>query len=134
MWRKAMFDRTTLLLFLTATWTIIVVPGPDILYVLARSVGNGRRAGVISGLGIGSGDVIHTVLAMFGLAPILATSLTVFYIIKYMGAFYLIYLGIKTLYDKNPLALPGVVAPMPRGGIFWQGVLTNLLNSQAVLF
>jgi threonine/homoserine/homoserine lactone efflux protein len=129
-----MIDTPTLLLFLAAAWAMILVPGPDILYVLACAVGGGRRAGIISGLGGGCGEFIHTVLALGGLAAILAASLTAFLIIKYLGAAYLLYLGVKTIRDKNLVALPGIVASTPARVVFWRGVLTNLLNPKAVLF
>ncbi len=129
-----MIDLPTLLLYLAASWALILIPGPDILYVLARGLGNGRRTGVISALGIGFGECIQTMLAVAGLAAILATSLTAFVVIKYLGAAYLVYLGIKTFRDKNAIALPGAVASTPRGIVFWQGVLTNLFNPKAEIF
>ena len=84
-----MIDTATLVLFLAAAWAMILAPGPDILYVLTRGIAHGRRAGIISGLGVGTGEVIHTVLVALGLAAVLASSLTTFLIIKYLGAAYL---------------------------------------------
>ncbi len=129
-----MIDKTTLLLFLAAAWSMILIPGPDILYVLARGFGGGRRAGVVSGLGVGMGEVIHTLLAVGGLGAILATSLTAFLMIKYLGAIYLVFLGIRTIRDKQVLTLPSTSTPIPLMRAFWQGMLTNLLNPKAVLF
>lgn len=83
-WGKAMIDTSTLLLFLAAAWAMILVPGPDILYVLSRGMVGGRRAGIVSALGVGTGEVFHTLLVASGLAAILATSLTMFLIIQYL--------------------------------------------------
>lgn len=129
-----MIDMPTVLLFLAAAWAMILVPGPDILYVFARGVSGGRRAGVVSGLGVGTGEVVHTLLAVGGLGAILAASLKAFLIIKYLGAIYLLYLGIRTIYDKQALTLSPLHTPPRLDHIFWQGVLTNLLNPKAVLF
>jgi len=113
---------------------MILVPGPDILYVLTRGMVGGRRAGIVSALGVGTGEVLHTLLVASGLAAILATSLTMFLIIKYLGAVYLLHLGIKTIRDQHALALPRTSAPTPLTYVYRQGVLTNLLNPKAVLF
>lgn len=129
-----MIDPTTLLLFLAAAWAMILTPGPDILYVLTRGVAGGRRAGFVSGLGVGSGEVLHTVLVVFGLAAVLSASLTAFLIIKYLGTLYLLYLGVKTLRDKQAFALAASQRPQSLTSVYWQGLLTNLLNPKAVLF
>jgi len=129
-----MIDTSTLRLFLAAAWAMILVPGPDILYVLTRGMGGGRRAGLVSGLGVGTGEVVHTLLVVGGLAAILASSVTVFLIVKSFGAVYLVYLGIQTIRDQHALALPTPSAPPPLTHVYWQGVLTNLLNPKAVLF
>ena len=129
-----MIDTTTFMLFTAAAWAMIILPGPDLLYVLTRGVSGGRRAGIISGLGVGGGEVIHTLLAIAGLAALLAASLTAFLLLKYVGAAYLIYLGLKTIRDKQALSLSSVGAPTSLRAVFWQGVLTNVLNPKAVLF
>lgn len=129
-----MIDTPTLLLFLAAAWAIILLPGPDILYVLSRSLGNGRWAGIISALGIGFGECVQTLLAVAGLAAILRASVTAFLVVKVLGAVYLIYLGIKTIRDKHAIAFSGTLDPVGHRTVFWQGTLTNLFNPKAELF
>lgn len=129
-----MIDTTTLLLFLAAAWAMILAPGPDILYVLTRGIAGGRRAGIVSGLGVGSGEVLHTLLVVLGLAAVLSASLTAFLIIKYLGAVYLLYLGVKTIRDKQVFALATQHRPQSLTSVYWQGMLTNLLNPKAILF
>jgi threonine/homoserine/homoserine lactone efflux protein len=129
-----MIDIPTLLLFLAAAWAVILLPGPDILYVLSRSLGNGRRAGIISALGIGFGECVQTLLAVAGLAAILQASITAFLLVKALGAVYLVYLGIKTIRDKQAIAFSRAVNSVEHRTVFWQGTLTNLLNPKAELF
>jgi threonine/homoserine/homoserine lactone efflux protein len=84
-----MIDPRTLALFLAAAFAVILEPGPDILYVLSRSMSGGRRVGLVSALGIAFGEIVHTVLAVLGLAAILQASITAFLVMKWLGAVYL---------------------------------------------
>lgn len=128
-----MIDLRTFTLFLAAAAVLIAAPGPDILYVISRGISGGRRAGLVSALGIGSGEVLQTLLAVLGLAALLQASLAAFLIVKYAGAGYLVYLGIRTIRERNGFALRQLNTAS-RWGIFRQGVFTNLLNPKAVLF
>jgi threonine/homoserine/homoserine lactone efflux protein len=128
-----MIDLRTFTLFLAAAAVLIAAPGPDILYVISRGISGGRRAGLVSALGIGSGEVLQTLLAVLGLAALLQASLAAFLIVKYAGAGYLVYLGIRTIRERNGFALRQLDTLSP-WGIFRQGVFTNLLNPKAVLF
>ena len=113
-----------------------LTPGPDTLYILGRSLAQGRRAGVLSVLGIGTGCVAHTVAAAFGISAILAASASAFATVRWLGAVYLVWLGISMLVGRRELAEPDGAA-LPRAGtwaIYRQGVLTNLLNPKVVLF
>ena len=122
-----MFALTGLLLNLT--------PGNDMLYVIARSSGQGTKAGVISALGIGAGCFVHIFAAVIGLSALMARSALAFEIIKYIGAFYLIYLGIRSILSKKrSLAVQPKMEKLSRNKIFWQGVLTNILNPKVALF
>ena len=129
-----MIATPTLLLFLAAAWALILIPGPDILYVMTRGIVGGRRAGIVSALAVGSGEVLHTLMVAAGLAGILVKSLTTFLIIKYLGAAYLLHLGIQMIRDKHALSLLTTSVSAPLAHVYRQGVLTNLLNPKAVLF
>src|SRR5262245_2449940 len=98
--RAGMFGIHDLGAFLAASFLLWLTPGPDTMYILGRSIGQGRRAGVMSALGIGSGLLIHTFLAAFGLAAILAASAWAFVAVKTAGAVYLVYLGVQALRKK----------------------------------
>jgi threonine/homoserine/homoserine lactone efflux protein len=122
-----LFALTGLLLNLT--------PGNDMLYVIARSSGGRTKAGIISALGIGAGCLVHILAAVAGLSALIAQSALAFDIIKYAGAVYLIYLGLRSLLKKNKVFVaPGKVQSLPYKRIFWQGVLTNVLNPKVALF
>lgn len=121
------FALTGLLLNLT--------PGNDMLYVIARSSGQGIRAGIVSALGIGAGCIVHIFAAVIGLSALIAQSALAFDIIKYAGAAYLIYLGIRSvLTKKTSLNSDKNLQQLSCKKIFWQGVLTNVLNPKVALF
>src|SRR5215213_8197183 len=123
-------------LFLLATLALNLTPGPDMLYVIARSVGQGRRAGVMSALGIGAGTLVHMAALALGLSTLLLRVPVAYDAVKYVGAAYLAYLGVRTLLSKSSgLGEAGdslgtqSSALSPRyWAIFRQGVLTNVLN------
>lgn len=123
-----------LLLFVVATLTLNVTPGPDMLYVIARSAGQGRPAGIASALGIAAGCLVHTLLVACGVAGLLRTAPAAFEVIKYAGAAYLIYLGVRALTGRRRAESDPRVEPSGLGRIFVQGMLTNLLNPKVALF
>lgn len=116
-----------------ATLALNLAPGPDMLYVVVRSLSQGVKAGIVSALGIAAGCFVHIVLVTFGLAAILNAVPVLFYIVKYCGAAYLIYLGIQTLINKNALASPQIL-PESLSKIFRDGFITNALNPKVALF
>ena len=125
---------TSLLLFMIATVTLNITPGPDMLYVIARSVSQGRPAGIVSALGIAGGLIVHTLAVALGLAGLMVAVPVAYEIVKYAGAGYLVYLGIRTLRDRQD---PNAEVPITQdtlGAIFLQGVLTNVLNPKVALF
>jgi len=125
------------LLFLSAGVLLNLTPGPDTLYVLARSVGQGRRAGVVSALGIGAGCVLHLAFAVLGLSAVLAQSAVAYESLKWLGAAYLVYLGVRSLWQLRtgaPTLGNPQVAPASMRRIFLQGLLTNVLNPKVALF
>jgi len=121
-------------LFLIATITLNVTPGPDTLYVLARSVGQGRTAGIVSVLGGSVGRLIHTFATAFGLSALLMASGAAYAFVKYMGALYLIYLGARMLIGKGKGEAQTKMTPRSLGVIFRQGIATNVLNPTVALF
>jgi threonine/homoserine/homoserine lactone efflux protein len=123
-------------LFALAGLLLNLTPGNDMLYVASRSAGQGVRAGIISSLGIMTGCLVHLTFAAAGLSAILASSATAFSIIKYAGACYLVYLGIKAILSKKAAGLERAEKTVAASGrrIFWQGVLTNVLNPKVALF
>ena len=121
------FALTGLLLNLT--------PGNDMMYIIARSSGQGTKAGIVSALGIGAGCIVHIMAAVVGLSALIAQSAIAFDIIKYIGAAYLIYLGIRSLLTKKKaLTIDKDLQQLSYPKIFWQGVLTNVLNPKVALF
>jgi len=127
-------DWSNLALFFAGSWMLILTPGPDMIYVITRGISQGRKAGMISAVGVTLGILVHTVFAAFGLAIILRTSALAFLAVKFAGAGYLIFLGVKTLLDKSDFKLS---RDTPKDGfrkIFVQGVLSNVLNPKIALF
>jgi threonine/homoserine/homoserine lactone efflux protein len=121
--------------FLAAGLLLNITPGPDTLYILARSIAQGRKAGVASALGIATGSLGHTAAAAFGLSALLATSAVAFGAIKLAGAVYLIYLGLSLLLRRPREDAPHErLAPQNLWVIYRQGALTNLLNPKVALF
>lgn len=129
-----MFEETSLILFLTASVALIAAPGPDNLYIVARGVGQGRRAALVSTCGMAVGVVVHTTFAAVGLSALLAQSASAYSVIKYAGAAYLVYLGLKTLFGKEALAVPEDAPPMRLRSVFTQAVISDVLNPKVALF
>ena len=123
------------LLFVFASLVLVLVPGPDMVYMLARCIAQGRRAGALAALGTNLGGYVHLSAAVLGLSTILATSSLAFNVVKWLGAGYLIYLGFGALRrNQGPLVIsPG---PTSRDGrtIFWQAFLSDVLNPKVAMF
>lgn len=131
-----MFGIQNLYLFLVSCILLNITPGQDTMYIVGRSVAQGRKAGMFSVLGIMSGVLIHTLFAALGLSVILATSSLAFSIVKYAGAGYLIWIGVGFLRNgENVNNLEAVEKKhLKSWKIYRQGVLTNLLNPKVALF
>lgn len=121
-------------LFLAAALVLAVTPGPGIFYVLTRSLKGGRREGMASSLGTAMGGLGHVVAAALGLSAILATSAVAFHIVKYIGAAYLIYLGMRTLLSNEELDLDASFTRTNTRRAFYQGITTEMLNPKTALF
>jgi threonine/homoserine/homoserine lactone efflux protein len=120
--------------FLVASFLLWITPGPDTMFILARSIAFGPRAGVLSVLGISTGILVHIAFAAFGLSALLATSATAFSLVKFAGALYLIFLGIQSLRQKTHGFETPVTEATDRWRIYRQGVTTNVLNPKVAIF
>lgn len=111
-----------------------LVPGPAVIFVIARSAEQNRRAGIVSGLGIGVGNLALVVAAALGLSALLASSPVAYNVVKYLGAAYLAYLGVRRLMERSVPEDLEAIQPEPLRRIFHQGLLVGLLNPKAALF
>jgi|SRR5450830_578884 len=126
----------TYLLFVLSSLLLNLVPGPDMLFMLGRSITQGRKAGLCAAFGINLGAYVHLIAALTGLSAILLTSATAFLVVKWIGATYLIFLGIQTLRSKSTLiSFDGTRAKRQSSlRIFWQGFLSDVLNPKVAIF
>ena len=130
-----MFDSTRFLLFMTAAVLLAIAPGPGMLYVLARSLAGGKREGVLSAFGTFLGGMVHVFAAALGVSIILAKSAVAFETVKYVGAAYLCFLGVRMILDAQKDTGDVVVENvMPKRNPLWQGVATEVLNPKTALF
>ncbi len=121
-------------LFILASLALLVVPGPAVLYIVARSVSQGRLAGVVSAAGVQVGASVHIVAAALGLSAVLLSSALAFNVVKYLGAAYLIYLGVRQWLARESATDELAVQPESLRRIFAQGVIVNVLNPKTSLF
>lgn len=132
-----MFGISNFETFLMAALILNITPGADTMYILGRSISQGKKAGILSALGISTGSLIHCIVAAFGLSVIIATSAIAFSVIKYLGAGYLIVLGVKALIKKSKKEFE-IEKLNPKKtsnwNIFVSGILTNILNPKVALF
>lgn len=131
------FDSTRFVLFLTAAVLLAVAPGPGMLYVLARSLAGGKREGVLSAFGTFLGGMVHVFAAALGVSMILAKSAVAFATVKYVGAAYLCFLGVRMILDarREKATLDAIPDPIkPARNPLWQGVATEVLNPKTALF
>ncbi|HEV7395374.1 MAG TPA: LysE family translocator [Pyrinomonadaceae bacterium] len=128
-------DSARFLVFLSAAILLAIAPGPGMLYVLARSLGGGRREGLLSAFGTFFGGMVHVFAAAAGVSIILARSAIAFATVKYLGAAYLCFLGIRMILDarKKEDGIPLAEVSQSRNP-FWQGVMTEVLNPKTALF
>jgi threonine/homoserine/homoserine lactone efflux protein len=126
-------EKAAFLAFLIAAFALNIAPGPDMLYVIGRSVGQGRKAGIVSSLGVFVGCWVHILAAAFGIAALLRSSPVAFNVVRYAGAAYLIYLGIRMLAQKTNLVSQQLRAESLTS-IFRQGAITNVLNPKVAMF
>ena len=121
--------------YITSSIILALIPGSDTMFILGQTISNSRKSGVYSALGVCAGILVHTFLAAFGLSLILKNSITAFNLVKFLGAMYLIYMGIKSIKSKDSLLVTeGKIAKENLKKAFFQGVITNILNPKVALF
>jgi threonine/homoserine/homoserine lactone efflux protein len=129
-----LFDLPDFPVFLGAALILLITPGPAVLYIVARSLDQGRVAGFVSVLSIEAGNFVHVLAATLGLSAILVSSALAFSVVKYLGAAYLIYLGVRRLFSSETALRPKTFQRQSLWRIFRQGVLVAILNPKTALF
>lgn len=127
-------DLQSLLVFIGAGLLLNITPGPDVLYIVGRSLGQGRVAGLVSVAGIVTGCLFHVASAALGLSALMLAMPLAYDAVRYAGAAYLVWLGLRVIASKSPQAHVQRVDPERLGRVFRQGVLTNMLNAKVALF
>ena len=127
-------DPTLLLGFVAASLLVLLIPGPGVLYVVARSTTQGTVAGLVSVLGLSAGAFLHVIAAVVGLSALLLASATAFNVVKLLGAGYLIYLGVRMILDRAPVSGPGALSKVPYGRLFADGVIVSIFNPKIAIF
>ncbi|BAB54063.1 LysE family translocator [Mesorhizobium japonicum] len=129
-----MIDLSTSIAYTAVVLGFVFIPGPATLLTIARATSSGTKVGIATGAGIAAGDIFHTVMAILGISAIIATSATLFSIVKYIGAAYLVYLGIRAIIEKTPADPSAGALAISAGKAFRQAVLTEVLNPKTALF
>ena len=129
-----MIDQSTLITYVVIVLGFVFIPGPATLLTVARATTSGTKVGIATGAGITAGDIVHTLFAVVGISAIIATSAVLFSIIKYLGAAYLVYLGIKAILAKTSADLGAGKTPITAPQAFRQAILAEVLNPKTALF
>ncbi|WP_188191341.1 LysE family translocator [Nonomuraea sp. SYSU D8015] len=127
-------DISTLALFSVLTLGLLVVPGPAVLYIVTRSVAQGRSAGLISVLGVHAGSIVHVAAAALGISALLAASATAFTVVKYVGVAYLVWLGVSKLVRRGEAEEAVELRVQSKQRLFWEGFVVNVLNPKTAIF
>jgi threonine/homoserine/homoserine lactone efflux protein len=127
-------DGTSLLAFVAAALVVLLIPGPGVLYVLARSLSQGQRAGLVSAVGLSAGAFVHVIAATVGLSALLFASAAAFGVVKALGAAYLIYLGIRAVMSRHANVDVEIPAPRSLRRLFTDGVIVSVLNPKIAVF
>ena len=125
---------STYALFVATALALLAIPGPAVLYVVSRSIDQGRRAGLASVLGIFSGTIVHVTLATVGLSSLVLASKVAFDAVRYVGAAYLVFLGVRRLLTRPPDEEAESRAPRSARDLYTQGLIVNLLNPKTIVF
>jgi threonine/homoserine/homoserine lactone efflux protein len=124
----------TLTLYVAAAAVVLVIPGPAVLYIVSQGVRHGRRAAITAVLGVHTGTLVQVIAAIAGLSWVLASSSLAFAVVKYAGAAYLIYLGVRKLLDKDETPVLEAAPAKSRARLFREGAVVNILNPKLALF
>lgn len=127
-------DGSTLFLFVLAALALLLMPGPAVLYIVTRSIDQGRTAGLVSVVGVGLGSMVHVGAAALGLSALLVQSAAAFRTVRYVGATYLVYLGVRRLAGKDGVVVESTEPKRSLRRVFGQGILVNILNPKTALF
>lgn len=129
-----MIDPAILLTYAIVVLGFVFIPGPATLLTIARATTSGTRVGIATGAGITAGDILHTAMAVIGLSAIIAASATLFTIVKYLGAAYLVYLGVRAIFERTDTDLGQGRLPITAPQAFRQAILAEVLNPKTALF
>jgi len=129
-----MIEQTTLITYMAILLGFVFIPGPAVLLTLARSTSSGSKVGLATGLGIAVGDLVHTFLAVAGISSLILASALLFNVIKYLGAAYLIYLGVKAIFEKSDPKVLGTLKAINIRDAFRQAVILEVLNPKSAMF
>ena len=129
-----MIEPTALVAYTLIVLGFVFIPGPATLLTVARATSSGTGVGIATGAGIAAGDIVHTLMAVIGLSAVIATSALLFSAIKYAGAAYLIYIGIRTILSKAPSEPTRATLPITATRAFRQAMLAEILNPKTALF
>jgi threonine/homoserine/homoserine lactone efflux protein len=129
-----MIDSVTLATYILVVLGFVFIPGPATLLTVARATSSGTQVGIATGLGIGCGDVIHTTMAVFGLSALIYASAFLFSLVKYAGAAYLVYLGIRAMIAKAPTDMVRDTGRRSAAAAFKQAIVAEVLNPKTALF
>ncbi|WP_419907941.1 LysE family translocator [Hoeflea sp.] len=129
-----MIDQTTLITYLAVLLGFVFIPGPAVLLTLARASSGGTRVGIATGLGIAVGDLIHTAMVVLGLSAVILASAFLFNLVKYLGAAYLIYLGIRAILEKPHVEGLSTAPRITPAKALKQGILAEVLNPKSAMF
>jgi threonine/homoserine/homoserine lactone efflux protein len=131
---SGMLGLSTLGVFIAAAVALLLFPGPAVIYIVTRSLGQGRIAGLVSVLGVCTGTLVHVAAAALGLSALMMSSALAFSVVKYMGAVYLIALGIRALMARDEMPAQLTLGPADLRRVYTQGVIVNVLNPHTALF
>ena len=129
-----MIDNDTLIVFLLAALVLLITPGPAVIYIVARSVGQGTLAGVVAAIGMHVGTLVHVAAAAYGVSRLLMTSAVAFNAVKYLGAAYLIYLGVRSFLGKSEETITRTQVRRHLLTILRESIVVNILNPKTALF
>lgn len=129
-----MIDPTILITYVAIVFGFVFIPGPATLLTATQAASSGTKVGIATGVGIAAGDVVHTIMAIVGISALIAASALLFSVIKFVGAGYLVYLGIRAIFDKTPENLVKSELPVSAGNAFRRAIITEVLNPKAALF